>query len=885
MTTPMFEQYARLKAKLKDEILFFRMGDFYEMFYEDAQIASKVLGIALTTRSNGKTPVPMAGVPHHSVHAYLKKFIQAGYKVAICEQVEDPKQAKGVVKREIVRILTPGTLLEEELLEEKSSNFLLAIFLHKNTAGLSWLDISTGDFFATDLSASQLFDEVDKIAPKECILPTSFRKEEHRSLRQSLEQILDKNALTYLEDWHFDPTSSKRRLRELLGVKSLKGYGIQGKEVFLSCCGALIEYIESTQPQAKAHIKSIQKLQPSHYMQLDIATQRTLELVRTMRGNSKKFTLLHTIDRTQTPMGNRLLQHWLLHPLVDLSQIQRRQDAVCELFQNGHLCDQLQASLKSVYDVERLCSKISTQNATPRDLVSLRLSLEQLPQIHGILAQTKSCLLRSLYQDFDLLEDVHGLLEKAIHPRPPLHLQDGGVIQAGYHPPLDRLRQLAQQGQQWLQEYQRKEAARTNIPSLKVGFNNVFGYYIEITHAHAHKVPEDYVRKQTLKNAERYITPELKEFETQVLTAREKAIELEVQLFQQIRSEVAQQLRRLQKTAVILATLDCLQSLAKVAQEHRYHPPTLVSEPVLDIQEGRHPVLEQVVEEPFVPNDLKLHPRRRLLILTGPNMAGKSTFIRQVALICILAQMGSFVPAKSARIGVVDKLFTRLGSNDELYRGLSTFMVEMLETAQILNHATSQSLVLLDEVGRGTSTYDGISLAWAISEYVHNQLGCRCLFATHYHELTQLERQLPYAFNNQVAIQEWKDRILFLHKIQDGYANKSYGIHVAKLAGIPPKILHRAKQILKALEDHARLLSPQLSLFEGLFAEDSSSDAGGVEGGAKEPGASLSPLSSVQHQILEELQQLQPDHITPLEALQRIQKWHSALAQRENCPG
>ena len=854
MTTPMFRQYLEVKKKLSGEILFFRMGDFYEMFYEDAKIASRVLGIALTSRSNGKEKVPMAGVPYQSASSYLKKLIQAGYKVAICDQVEDPKQAKGLVRRELVRIVTPGTLIEEDLLEEKRSNYLLALSFGKREVGLAWVDISTGEFFLSQGDRQNLLDQLDRIRPSECVVPEKVFRQRGEVLSK-IQKVFPRVVLTPLEDWFFDEKEGVRRLKKLYRVVSLRGMGIEGKEIYLAAAAALLEYLERTQQGKVGLLQPVSVERQEDYMYLDIATQRTLELLDTMGSGGEKYTLLSTLDRTRTPMGGRLLVKWIVQPLRKREAILERLEGVEELVEQRELRHSLTQALEKVQDLERMASRVQTGSITPRGLAHLRSSLATLPEVKHLLASCSAKILKKLWEKLDALEDLKNLLERALSDWPPLYVQEGGVIREGYSKELDELRFLSQDADQWMEEYQKREAERLGIPSLKVGFNQVFGYYIEVTNPHRHKVPKNYIRRQTLKNAERYITPELKEFEEKVLDAKEKMLALEAELFQKLKEEVRKYVPSLIQTARAIAVLDVLLSFAQVAVERGYVKPEIVEEFVLEIEEGRHPVLERVLEAPFVPNDTYMGRNNYLHIITGPNMAGKSTYIRQVGLIVLLAQMGSFVSAKRARIGLVDRLFTRLGSTDELYLGYSTFMVEMLETANILNHATERSLVLLDEVGRGTSTYDGVSIAWAICEYLHDVIRCRTLFATHYHELTELPKKLQRAANYNIEIREWEGEIVFLHKIQKGPTTKSYGVHVAKLAGMPKQVLARAEEILAQLEKKHRKNSSKLSqLF--LFAPPSDS------------------------QLREKLLQIPLDHITPLEALLKLKELQE-LAKRE----
>jgi DNA mismatch repair protein MutS len=803
--TPAMKQFHRFKQQHPDCILFFRMGDFYETFYEDAKICSKVLGLTLTSRSKGTNPIPLAGVPYHAVDGYLKKMLQAGYKVAVCEQVEDPKTAKGVVKRDVVRIVTPGTLTDDTLLTAKEDNFLCAVSLGtKHKAAISWVDISTGHFFAQELPEEKLLDELLRLSPAECLLADrrgELFEAETKKLIRDITQLTNA-VITERPGWYFDPYQARQRLLKHFGTATLEGFGISDSENGLICpAGAVIEYLNETQKTALGHISNLKKISRQNFLQIDPASLRSLEILRTIRTESTKGSLLDCLDETITGMGGRMFRNWLCMPLCDLAAIGQRQDAVEDIKDTDNKLAEVRRLLSNISDTERIAARISTFRASPRDLVALTSTLRQIPQLREILEQFSADLLAKLAGQCDSMDELADLLESAIKPEPPSHLRDGGVIKTGFSEELDRLRSISRDGRSWLQDYQKEQSERTGITNLKIGYNKVFGYYIEVNHSAADKVPVDYVRKQTIKNAERYITEKLKDYETQALSAEEKALELEQQLFDQLRSQSAQYINRLQQLADTIAQCDCLTGLAYLARRRNYVRPKMTTGREFIINEGKHPVLSEMLGAQFVPNDITLSGQAGdILIITGPNMSGKSTYIRQVALLVLMAQTGSFIPAKDAEIGLVDRIFTRVGASDELVRGQSTFMVEMTETANIINNATDKSLVILDEVGRGTSTYDGLSLAWAISEHIASKIKCRTLFATHYHELTELAELFGNIKNCNVAVREWMDEVVFLHKILPGGTDKSYGIHVAKLAGLPKTILERSKEILEELE-------------------------------------------------------------------------------------
>jgi DNA mismatch repair protein MutS len=794
MATPLMEQYARIKARHPHDILLFRLGDFYEMFYDDARTASQVLGIVLTSRSKGDARIPMAGIPYHSAQSYINRLLRAGHRVAVCEQLEDPEEADGLVERDVVRVITPGTLVEETILDERRNNYLAAAVFDGAKAGLAWVDLSTGAFRLADVAAERLPDELVRLAPAETLLPAS-----EAEARGPAVGAASGGIVTPFHDWMFDRDSAVRALCEHFGVKSLDGFGCADLGPAVAAAGAVLGYLKETQRGPLAHLTRLERHVGEGRMFLDRQTQAALELTETLRTGDRKGSLLWVLDRARTPMGARLLREWVTSPLVRAADIRARLDAVEELFADDERRRRVQERLRTVFDLERVLARVGAGRATARDLVGLRTSLGSLPELAEV--KFRSALLGGLR--IGTHRELSEYLGRALADDPPHLLTEGGLIRPGFHEELDRLRDLARDGRTWIASFEAREIQRTGIPSLKVGYNKVFGYYIEVTHVHRDKIPPDYVRKQTLKNAERFITPELKEQETLVLNAVERSKELEYEVFQEVRARVAREIPELQETARSLALLDAVASLAEVARENRYVKPEVDESVELEIRESRHPVLEILGEEPFVPNDVVIGGDRRLLLLTGPNMAGKSTYIRQAALLVLMAQMGSFVPAAKARLGVADRIFTRVGASDDLTRGASTFMVEMSETANILNHATERSLVILDEIGRGTSTFDGLSIAWAVTEYLHEAVRARTLFATHYHELTELGRRLSGVRNLHVGVKEWGEGIVFLHRILEGPTDKSYGIHVARLAGIPRTVVERARAILAGLEAQA----------------------------------------------------------------------------------
>ena len=799
----MMKQYHEIKLRHPGILLFFRLGDFYEMFYEDAVVASRDLEITLTSRNNnakGK-PIPMCGVPHHAIQTYLGRLIRKGHKVALCEQVEDPRRVKGLVKREVVRVVTPGTVIEEGVLDSKENNYLGSLLLRKDRVGLSFLDLSTGEFWITEFSGRESWqrarEELALFRPRELVLPETDGSRIGKELSTDAPRQISR---TLQEDWTFDSDYARRLLLEHFAVSTLEGFGINGQRAAVSAGGSLLHYVRQTQKAPLDHITEVRLLETREHLKIDETSVRNLELVRELNGG-RRWTLLSTLDFTRTAMGARLLRHRILRPSLDLEQIRSRQDAVAELQSSLLQMERLGKLLDSIQDLERLLSRVTLGTANPRDLAALKTSVQVLPRLTPLLAEYGSRLLEPLP---DTLPDVAETLETSLAPNPPVSLMEGGIIAAGFHAELDQLREIAHSGKSFLASLESQERDRTGIPSLKVRFNKVFGYFIEVTKAHSSSVPDDYVRRQTLVGSERFIIPELKVHEEKVLQAEERIFELERNLFVQIRRQVAGEAARIQQVARRVAELDVLLSLGQASRKYGYSRPEVDDSCDLDIREGRHPVLEiQEGGEPFVPNSLYTNDESdQMLILTGPNMGGKSTYLRQNALMVIMAQMGSFLPAQQARIGLVDQIFTRVGASDDLSRGRSTFMVEMIETANILNSATRRSFVLLDEVGRGTATFDGLSIAWAVAEFLLTEPDrrARTLFATHYQELTQLEKIYPGVKNYRVAVKESGDRILLFHRVLPGVADKSYGIEVARLAGLPRRVVGRARQILSRLE-------------------------------------------------------------------------------------
>jgi DNA mismatch repair protein MutS len=856
----MLQQYFRLKAEYPDVLLAMQVGDFYEFYGPDAEIAARELEIVLTGREDGSNGrIPMAGVPIHAYERYFAKLVQKGYRVAICDQIEDPKLAKGLVKRRVTRVLTPGTVLEDSMLDARANNYLVAAVLGDPIHGLGVVDVSTGEFLTTEIAGEgrqqKLLDELFRLQPAEVLVP-----EDQEELIQTLREQLSATITPVpLQEW------VGREAREILlrhfGVESLRGFGCEEFTRGLDAAALALRYLQQNQMTALEHIRTLATYSVERFMYLDATARRHLELTQNLMDGTRRYTLLASIDSTCTPMGARLLKRWLDEPLLEPDAIAARLDAVDALAQQSLRRDALRQMLRPLADLERLAARASTGTANARDLVALRQSLQRLPALHAeadaLLHELPQppTLLATLAPRLAPLNDLCALLERALVDDPPADLKSGGVIRDGYDPELDRLRQVRTDGKQWIAQLEAKERQRTGIPSLKVGYNAVFGYYLEVSKPHLNKVPADYIRKQTLANAERFITPELKEQEAILLGAEERINALEFELFTRVRGEVARHTPHLQSLAKAIAELDVLCAFAENAVRHRYVRPVVDTEDRIHIVGGRHPVVERFSEKPFVPNDCRLDPTQRLIILTGPNMSGKSTYIRQNALITLMAHIGSFVPAEHAEIGLVDRIFTRVGARDELATGQSTFMVEMTETANILNNATPRSLVILDEIGRGTSTYDGLAIAWAVAEYLH-AIGCKTLFATHYHYLNELANRLEGVANYRVAVKEQGDRIVWLHKVLPGGTDRSYGVHVARMAGVPPEVVQRAEQILREFERRG---------VQGAF-QPPTSDAPTV----RTKKLQLTLFEAEEHPVLEALRTLDIATLSPVEALLKL---------------
>ena len=809
--SPMMQRYLETKEKYKDCILFYRLGDFYEMFFDDAITASRELEITLTGKDCGQTErAPMAGIPHHAAESYAAKLIEKGYKVAICEQLEDPKTAKGIVERGVIRILTPGTIVESNLLEEKKNNYIMSICKSGIYFGISVCDISTGEFYSCEIKDENnfelLLDEIARFSPSE-IIANSMMFE----CQEELDKIKERFQIymSRFSDKFFSDEEGKLSLDYNIIENKKEITNLKERKLAVKSINALLEYLNETQMTSLEHINTITLYSISKYMSLDINARRNLEITEKMRDRSKKGTLLWVLDKTSTSMGGRLLRRWLNDPLLDVKEIQERLDAVKELKENIILRGDAIETLKKVYDIERLAGKMAYGNANARDMITLKNSLQRLPDVKNVLAQCTSSKLKELYEELDELKDVYELIEKSIVEDPPMTIKDGGIIKMGYDPEIDKLKTATTEGKNWIIKLEAEEKEKTGIKTLKIGYNKVFGYYIEVSKSFVSQVPDRFIRKQTLTTGERYITEELKTLENQILGAEEKVVNLEYNEFVKIREEIAKNIRRLQQSAKVVSTLDVLSSFAQVAEDMNYCMPTVTDNGIINIKDGRHPVIEKMLGVGnFVPNDTMLDKdENRLAIITGPNMAGKSTYMRQVALITLMAQIGSFVPATEAQIGVVDKIFTRVGASDDLSMGQSTFMVEMMEVATILKEATENSLVILDEIGRGTSTYDGLSIAWAVAEYIADKekCGAKTLFATHYHELIELADKQEGIKNYSIAVKEKGEDIIFLRKIVDGGTDESYGIHVARLAGVPKIVTKRANEILRSLERKSML--------------------------------------------------------------------------------
>jgi DNA mismatch repair protein MutS len=790
--TPLMKQYFNIKEKYKDAIVFFRLGDFYEMFGEDAEKASRILQIALTTRDKSKEePVPMCGIPYFASESYISKLIKAGYKVAICEQMEEPKEAKGIVQRDIVRVITPGTHVPEN---PKENSYIISLFPSGDIHGIAVIDISIGSLIVYE-TVENIEDEMYRFEPREILIPQSIKDNIH------YKESLNNFYTSIYDDWYFDYSEAYKTLLRHLKVSSLDGYGCDGMTAAISAAGALVNYLEDTQKETFS-LKKVTILRRDYHMFLDAATQRNLELTHNLKDNSQNGTLLWVLDETLTPMGGRYLRASVLKPLIDIHEIKKRQDAIEYLIEDYELLEELRTSLRKIQDLERLSAKVLSKSANARDLIAIKNSIAYLPKIKKSLGSSKDLYLSSIAEEISEFISLSKLIEKAVVDNPPISIRDGSIIKDGYNTDVDELRDISTKGKDFIAGLEHKERQRTGISSLKVRYNRVFGYYIEVTKSNLHMVPDDYIRKQTLVGGERFVTPDLKEYETKILGAEERLKNLEYQIFQEILDDMQNESDLLSKTASALSTVDFLASLSVVAKRYNYVKPSVNESGAIEIADGRHPVLERVpANERFIPNSIYIDNKdNRLLIITGPNMAGKSTFMRQTALIVIMAQIGSFVPTSDAKIGIADRIFTRIGASDFLTKGQSTFMVEMIEVSNIIHNATEKSLILLDEVGRGTSTFDGISIAWAVAEYILNEINARTLFATHYNELTELSLTHDGVRNYNVSVKEWGDEIIFLRKIENGPADKSYGIQVARLAGLPEDIINRAKEVLANLE-------------------------------------------------------------------------------------
>ena len=865
--TPMMQQYRSIKKEYSDSILFFRMGDFYEMFNDDAKTASSILQIALTARNKKTNPVPMCGIPHHSANLYITKLLKAGKKVAICEQTEDPKQAKGLVKREVIRVITPGTVLDDNVLDPKKDQFIASIYFCKNLIGLAALDVSTGVFKATQIdganSLSLLADELKKLDPKEIIIPNSMIEEPHPWLPAS-EAFLHAG-----EDWTFSFSEAYRNLTEHFKTQSLEGFGCENMKAAISSAGALIHYLQETQKSAMEHITALTPFPIHDYMAVDQSTLASLELVQSSEG-SRKNSLLDLLDISQTAMGARRIREWILKPLIDAEKIRERLNVVANFKNNPTERKKLRDLLKNIFDLERLLGRITLSACNARDVISLKTSLKVFPDIQNELKRFSSSSISSFLEEWDNLDDIYSLIDQNITDDPPLSLKEGNLIKSGCNEELDRLKNIIRQGKSWIASLETEEKEKTGIPVLKVGFNKIYGYYIEITKKHSDRIPAEYIRKQSLVNAERYISPKLKEYEEEITGAEEKIFAIEQKLFEEVRSSISLVGSRIQNMARIISEVDTLSSFAEIAHRYNYCQPEFTNERSLIIENGRHPLIEQI--DPtvrFISNDTFLDSvEQQIMIITGPNMAGKSTYLRQVALITLMAQIGSFVPADQARLGVTDRIFSRVGAQDHLLKGQSTFMVEMNETANILNNATADSLVILDEIGRGTSTFDGISIAWAIVEFLHKADqggGPKTLFATHYHELTDLSRVLPGVKNFNVQIKEWNDEIVFLRKIVPGGTDKSYGIQVARLAGLPKIVLDRAQEVLFNLEqsEFDEIGVPKISHSDNQRNKHSSGQ--------------LALFPDPENPLIQKLKAIDPDDLSPREALDVIFQLHQLL--------
>ena len=877
--SPMMQHYLQTKEEYPDCILFYRLGDFYEMFFEDAKIVSRELELTLTGKSCGQEErAPMCGVPFHAYESYMNRLVAKGYKVAICEQMEDPKQAKGMVRREVIRVVTPGTNINEQALDEGNNNYIMCIVSLSDQFGVATADVTTGDFFVTEVdSKRRLLDELYKFSPTEVVC--------NEALFMSGLDIDDlKNrvgiVLYSLEHWYFDDSLCENTLKEHFRVNSLEGLGLADLECGMIASGSLLKYLYETQKNSLEQISAIHPYTTGKFMVLDSSTRRNLELVETLREKAKRGSLLWVLDKTKTAMGARMLRSFVEQPLIEKEEIEGRLDAIEELMQRAIDREELREYLNPVYDLERLLTRITYQSANPRDLTAFKSSIGMIPHIRGILLELQSKEIQGICEDMDTLEDLYTLIDAAIEEEPPITVREGGIIKDGYHEEIDRLREAKSQGKNWLAELEAKEREKTGIKNLKIKFNKVFGYYLEVTNSFKDLVPDYYTRKQTLTNAERYITPELKEMEDMILGAEDKLVQLEYELFRELREQIAKNVVRIQKTAKALAKIDVFASLALISEQNHYCRPSLNQNGRIDIKNGRHPVVEKMINnDMFIANDTYLdNQKNRISVITGPNMAGKSTYMRQTALIVLMAQIGCFVPAETADIGIVDRIFTRVGASDDLASGQSTFMVEMTEVANILRNATGNSLLILDEIGRGTSTFDGLSIAWAVVEHISNPklLGAKTLFATHYHELTELEGKLDNVNNYCIAVKEKGDDIVFLRKIVKGGADKSYGIQVAKLAGVPDSVIERAKEIAEELGRH-----DIVDFTEILSNKKNSATKKKKEHLDEVDLTQMSLFDAVNdNDIIEELKEIDVGNLTPIEALNKLYELQNKIKNR-----
>ena len=853
--TPMMQQYLEIKKQYQYCLLFYRLGDFYELFFEDAKIASKELELTLTGKDCGvEERAPMCGVPFHSADGYIAKLIQKGYKVAVCEQTEDPKQAKGLVKRDVIRIVTPGTVLDTNVLDESKNNYIVSICKNGDGYGIAGCDVTTGEFTVQSFSENEsgkILDEIARINPSEIICNEQF------DLREKIKRAFELESNDY-NRWCYDYQSASICLCNHFGTLNLEGFGIEGERAAVSAAGALMAYLLETQKNALKHISTLRRMTDSKAMVLDASSRKNLELTATLKDGSKRGSLLWVLDKTKSALGARRLRKWVESPLISKDRINQRLDAVQALTKDPMATDRLRESLGKIYDIERLMTKTVYGTCNARDLVSLKCSFSVLPEIKSVLDEFDCEQIKAINDRIDPLEDVFALIDKHIAEEPPFSVREGGLIKKGVSPELDELRSAKSDGTKWLMELENTEKEKTGIKNLRVRFNKVFGYYIEVTNSYKDLVPDYYTRKQTLVNAERYITPELKQIEDKIIGADEKITVLEYDLFADIRDKVAAQTERISRAAAAVSAVDALASLASVALSNNYVRPNITEERIIDVKEGRHPVVEKMTEGSFIPNDIYLNGEdKRIDIITGPNMAGKSTYMRQCALIVLMAQTGSFVPAESAVIGITDRIFTRVGASDNLATGQSTFMVEMNEVANILNNATERSLLILDEIGRGTSTYDGLSIAWSVLEYIAKKIKARTLFATHYHELTELEGRVEGVVNRSVSVQENGEEVIFLRKIVDGGTDKSYGIHVASLAGVPKTVVKRANKILERLNEKQ----------------------GEVKGISDIPDAPEPVENEKLNAIVEECEKIDINNITPMEAMQTLARLKEELLE------